>query len=382
MFTEVAHRQHLHQFSPAPPHYSGFADQGPDPLLFHNTNPDSRNTSQDFNCPQSFPKPLQNTQAVQSLSLHPSVAPKAVQLSVPRDESEHILRRKTPSGTLAAGYDGSAVEWMSKPHSNKRMLITGPDTSRHAVYQIQPVGLPTPAPSNRPRTLSRLDETRHSGWSSSPATPQGWFDPRMPLEGGDLGNQQWRPNGIQPSLDSMLYQAPQPQSFYGQGGYPQVPTILQPMWPPSVGPTTSNSQGPYGPYWPYGSYEPYRPAALRDSRFHSQFANSQRLATVEAGLETFPSVKRRKVMASPKTGPGRREVSVVRLQMNSPRHRKPSAFRSKSHWLSPLDLIANRYSSARLYNATRSAREMILAGPRITKHPSQVLRWDLMIRHT
>src|SRR4051794_31051208 len=37
--------------------------------------------------------------------------------------SEHMLRRKTPNGTLAAGYDGTPVEWGSKPHATKHILI-------------------------------------------------------------------------------------------------------------------------------------------------------------------------------------------------------------------------------------------------------------------
>lgn len=39
------------------------------------------------------------------------------------DPAEHMLRRKTPNGTLAAGYDGTPVQWASKAPALKHVLL-------------------------------------------------------------------------------------------------------------------------------------------------------------------------------------------------------------------------------------------------------------------
>ena len=104
---------------------------------------------------------------------------------------------------------------------------------------------------------------------------------------GDLGKAiNWVQHDMRPpSIDSMLHQAS--TSLHGgfhTNGYQQVPTVLQPLWPPSAGPTASNAQGRYGPYWPDGSFEPYRPAALRDERFQGQFSDMNLNGPVESLL--------------------------------------------------------------------------------------------------
>lgn len=55
--------------------------------------------------------------------------------------------------------------------------------------------------------------------------------------------------------------------YYSSNG-PQVPTVLQPTYQPSPGPTASNDGGFYGPYWPDGKFVPYRPAAFRGQVSH------------------------------------------------------------------------------------------------------------------
>lgn len=81
----------------------------------------------------------------------------------------------------------------------------------------------------------------------------------------------WRTNSIPPaSFDSVLDQPYSHHHHYNLAGSQQIPTVLQPMWPPCLGPTPVHSPGPYGPYWPDGAFEPYRPAPLRDPRFQYQ----------------------------------------------------------------------------------------------------------------
>ncbi|MCJ1405403.1 hypothetical protein MMC11_008631 [Xylographa trunciseda] len=188
--------------------------------------------------------------------------------------SEHMLRRKTPNGTLAAGYDGTPVEWTTKPHAHKHLLMPMSD-NRRTVDQHNPA-FPIVAESSNTSFSSRSQSREVPGyqsWNKGTISPHERYGLGLALD-GDLGTNQWRQNGLPtPSLDSVLHQTPLPHPIYNMGGYHQVPMVLQPMWPPCLGPTASNAPGPYGPYWPNGSFEPYRPAALRDQRFHTQFAN-------------------------------------------------------------------------------------------------------------
>lgn len=178
--------------------------------------------------------------------------------------SEHMLRRKTPSGTLAAGYDGSPVDWASDTNDMKHSL--GPlssATNMYLAHQASPMGqgqYNPPAPSSSrfrskaPREFDSLNYDRVGGSSEI-----------------DMGNMRlnWPQNhGYSPGIDSFLDQVPahHGQVYFLSNGQ-QIPTVLQPTWQPCIGPTASNDPGPYGPYWPNGSFIPYRPAALRDPRY-------------------------------------------------------------------------------------------------------------------
>jgi hypothetical protein len=67
-------------------------------------------------------------------------------------------------------------------------------------------------------------------------------------------------------LDHLSMQQ-QAATYYPNNGM-QIPTVLQPAYQPSPGPTASNDGGLYGPYWPDGKFVPYRPAAFRDQGYH------------------------------------------------------------------------------------------------------------------
>src|SRR5947209_20422192 len=61
--------------------------------------------------PQQYAHPLQRTN-----SYPPHGSPKE-QSHERVKQSEHMLRRKTPNGILAAAYDGTSVEQTEKPHA-------------------------------------------------------------------------------------------------------------------------------------------------------------------------------------------------------------------------------------------------------------------------
>ena len=200
--------------------------------------------------------------------------PKAISQVHPVDASEHMLRRKTPNGTLSAGYDGTPVDWATRPHASKQFLIhPGERVTNHTSTNSNGF-------SNVPSTFGRQPyamATEHAlqeAWTTqSPSFKQRVDSAVMTDE--SFPRPQWMQQELRPpSIDSVLHQVPvAPQNMMNPTGYQQVPTALQPLWPLATGPTASNAQFSYGPYWPDGSFEPYRPSAFRDGQFNAQFAN-------------------------------------------------------------------------------------------------------------
>jgi hypothetical protein len=164
------------------------------------------------------------------------------------DPAEHMLRRKTPNGTLAAGYDGTPVQWANKAPALKHVLLP---TSNSGVPAIKDEGF------LRQRSNSL-------GWNYQPITQfRGDGGVRM---NSDPGNWTYAPFSNPTNvLDHLSMQ--QATTFYPNNGM-QIPTVLQPPYQPSPGPTASNDGGLYGPYWPDGKFVPYRPAAYREQGHH------------------------------------------------------------------------------------------------------------------
>ncbi|KAK5175554.1 uncharacterized protein LTR77_000693 [Saxophila tyrrhenica] len=171
--------------------------------------------------------------------------------------AENTLRRKTPNGTLNAGYDGSSVE--SNPQKHQLMPMS--ETNAQLYNQM---------PSQTKRTFMQHQQRQHSGMSNGMGSgmSSGWTTPTGQIW---QGSQYPMPQNAFPVMDSMLNQAPvhayNAQQYFGQ----TVPSVIQPSFQ-YVGPTASGLQGsgPYGPYWHDGTFVPYRPAALRDPRFYHQ----------------------------------------------------------------------------------------------------------------
>jgi hypothetical protein len=178
---------------------------------------------------------------------------------LPTKTAEHTLRRKTPNGTLAAGYDGTPTDQANQPPAAKHILVN---------RQLTPSQLPLTADNWQPEHSVPLqyqnfppsfkqDVSRNNG-----ALPTDNFQP-------GTGASWVRSVNMQLGMDSALHQTlpmPHSQHYFLQNG-PSIPTVLPATLQPCLGPTAPVGTGPYGPYWPDGAYIPYRPAALRDSRF-------------------------------------------------------------------------------------------------------------------
>ncbi len=182
------------------------------------------------------------------------------------DASEHMLRRKTPSGTLAAGYDGTPVEWAADPHAVKDVQVPSLNMTnmRMAHQQFPPApnqyrSLTTASSHPRPENANLYGYNGYGKWEAGSAD----IEKMMRI------NCLHKPE-YSPGIDSFLDQVPGPQGLsYLLPNGQQIPTLMQPTWQPCPGPTASDELGPYGPYWPNGSFVPYRPAALRYPRFFS-----------------------------------------------------------------------------------------------------------------
>ena len=280
MFTNVAHRPPSHHFSDLE-HSFSHGDLGA-PLGQHPSDASpfrdySSTRNGDFR--QRLQRPEQYAYPVQSSSSSCSSSSSSTQASnrnlfkANSTASEHMLRRKTPNGTLAAGYDGRPIEWTSRPHAMKHYLMPMSNTMGETLYQSIPAGTLeeySPARNDLPYSM-RAEEQRNQVRRDSIARSQSAYE-----NGEDVGktmhsSHRRRPDSFASTgLDSVLHQGSLSHHYNYFAGGQQVPTVLQPMWPPCLGLTSLNDAGPYGPYWPDGAFVPYRPAPLRDPRYQGQ----------------------------------------------------------------------------------------------------------------
>ncbi|PGH16050.1 hypothetical protein AJ79_02030 [Helicocarpus griseus UAMH5409] len=199
--------------------------------------------------------------------------------------SENSLRRKTPNGTLAAGYDGTLGDQSIQRPAPKHILVSSLDNgqviSPHAGLQADSW------------QYNNLDSIPSSHFQNFPPTYKYDVNRSAGLPSGmsqNANGTSWiRSLNCPPGIDSVLNQtAPllPSQRYYMQNG-PSVPTVLAASLQSNLGPTASAGVGPYGPYWPDGAYIPYRPAASRDLRYQSTPAfqpvqdNSAALASLQ-----------------------------------------------------------------------------------------------------
>lgn len=166
-----------------------------------------------------------------------------------------LANRKT-----AAGYDGTPVSWSSKPPALKHVVLPVPDgssTGNNGSY--------SPASMEDPRTRRR---TGGSSFSQHQANQVNTLK-RFNVVDGDPCSWSQLPSMMDPAQQNVWDQIGShhaPSYFLNNGPY--IPTVLQPPYQHSPGPTASNDPGLCGPYWPDGRFVPYRPAAFRHEGEH------------------------------------------------------------------------------------------------------------------
>lgn len=195
--------------------------------------------------PQLYALPIHHTGHEHKVQSHVYEAPGS---QTPRAETS--LRRKTPNGTIYAGYDGTGAGANPQKH---QLLPLSDRPESHVSHASHP------SDGVVKRTFLQHQQRRQG-------IPEAWTDG---ISGSWPGHQHLQSHGPVPVMDSVLNQLPSqtfhPEQYYGQ----TVPSVIQPSFQ-YIGPTASGGQGsgPYGPYWHDGTFVPYRPAALRDPRFY------------------------------------------------------------------------------------------------------------------
>ncbi|KAL6715714.1 hypothetical protein ACLMJK_006675 [Lecanora helva] len=285
MFSEVAHHHQQHlvpQSSYFLPH-DGFKGIPPNAAPY-NTQPSlvqHASFRERTEKSKQHAHPLRNTAALpQQLSTQTARVPKS-------DVSEHMLRRKTPNGTLAAGYDGSPVEWTRRPHAVKHLLTSNSDRPGRVLFTHQ-------APDSFSEQPQLPDEQSLESKVGKHLRLQAYHDdaPGEILYDSAVidDNKHSRKSGFNTAqsagIDSMLNQSSFYQQNYEFAEGHHIPTVLQPMWPPCLGSTSIHSPGPCGPYWPDGAFEPYHPTVSQDNRFRDQIAQGKR----ECSAQAWPAV--------------------------------------------------------------------------------------------
>ena len=289
MFTDVAHRPPLHHFS-LPQRSLQPADFNHHPPSQYPTDAAQighHNIVRHGGLRQRSQRPGQYAQPLQLPSTPPTQASSRESFTGNTNASEHMLRRKTPNGTLAAGYDGRPIEWPSRPHAMKHYLMPVSNTWGETVYQSVPTGtLEEYSPARNDLSFSaRAEEQRHQVRRDNIARSQPVYMTADNFEENTVAPHIRRPDTLPATgLDSVLHQGSLSHHYSYFAGGQQVPTVLQPMWPPCLGLMSLNDSGPYGPYWPDGAFVPYRPAPLRDPRYQCQTQGGQMDGAVQLQL--------------------------------------------------------------------------------------------------
>ncbi|KAH8431798.1 UDP-N-acetylglucosaminyltransferase [Aspergillus melleus] len=275
-------------FPPVQPHHH----------LNHHHGTDAVDVPYDFNLTTSFPATLNRTDtnslsSYQSvprsrLQYHPvqrlGVPDAAAQISGSKSAGEHALRRKTPNGTLAAGYDGTPGDTTIQPPATKHILVSPLESAQlvppQTGFSMDTWGQPS---------LDQSSSAKHMNFPPVYKNDSNRANaPPADMLHGPTGASWIRSLNYAPGVDSMLNQSlpmqPSQQRFYWQNGS-YVPTVLPATLQPCGGPTASAGTGPYGPYWPDGVYIPYRPVAFREPRYNSPNPFSKQLTP--ANLQFF-----------------------------------------------------------------------------------------------
>ena len=275
MFANVAQHQYTHNFLHSP-RYNDESDfrkplskPAGDGFTQHSRRfgPHYGDNGQASQRTQQYGQPLYKSR----LNLRHRDQPKAFNSKV--DVSEHMLRRKTPTGTLAAGYDGRPGEWAGRPHATKHFLMPTSSAVEQTAYHALPTAEPTNQPRHmRPQELYLTTQERDNPLYGSTAEH---IDAKDVIPSGDLRSNLFQPAG----LDSVLNQGSWSYPYGSLTWEQRNPTMLQPMWPPSLGFTAVNEPDQYRRRWAGNGYLSQRPNDFQAPYYSPQPIKSHSLGS-------------------------------------------------------------------------------------------------------
>ncbi|KAL2191004.1 glycosyltransferase family 41 protein [Thermothelomyces heterothallicus CBS 203.75] len=170
------------------------------------------------------------------------------------DQAEHSLRRKTPSGTIDNGYDGSLAHLASGPPPPKHMIVPGSS-------EMYPASILREAPNNQ-AAGGMLQQPLAGPWAYSAPVPTAKFNHSVDAANGRAGPPRgWGMPTPNSSLDPSIGDRVNPLQPAAQHTYHAVPG-MQPVL--GQGYQQSLSQTVYSP----GGYQ--QPAVWRDGSFGYQ----------------------------------------------------------------------------------------------------------------
>lgn len=197
---------------------------------------------------RAFPIPIRASQPSHPPQSHPR--PSAFRVpSHLSDHNEHHLRRKTPNGTIDAGYDGSPAQLASGPPPLKHMILPASNNSTP--------NLGGPLQNDYHSLNQQSMQSTTDSWTYQPAQTFTHQDHNAPFPVDTnllpLGA------GWPPTMDSVPRSAvaldcapnPQPTAYFPYNNGVRVPTALQPVYQQSPGPAVFNNGGLLPvPAWP------------------------------------------------------------------------------------------------------------------------------------
>lgn len=180
--------------------------------------------------------------------------------------AEHALRRKTPNGTIAAGYDATPVDKAVPLPAAKHILVSSiPETA-----SVLSAGSPIPEDSWQDRAViaqlvanSHTTSRAHTNQASPFAQIHGY--PTAPLL---PSYERWEfPGGLDSVLNQTLPLQPSGRYYLQHGS--SIPTVLPTSLQAYPGPTASAGNEFYGCFSANKAFIPfpYQPAPVRDDRY-------------------------------------------------------------------------------------------------------------------
>lgn len=358
MFANVPHHHHTYKF----PHISRYVDEssfkdfselavGGVVQDYQKYGPLHGDSRQRLQKPQLHGQPIFKARC--KTSKGDQLDPRGLQGNV----SEHMLRRKTPTGTLAAGYDGQQVEWTGRPHATKHFLL--PISTTTTVCAVTCESLSITESAIHPRQMRSRDpqaiiqEQCHL-LNIASAENMGHRDAIM---SGDLRSKLPQPD----SLDSVLNQGTWSNPFGGLAWEQRNPAVLQPMWPPSLGFTAMNDPYEYGHRWVGDPYSLHRLASFQAPHHYAQPMETRTLGDYNLGRQEFepreanfqgnPNQESFNGSARPEFGrgcldqDGNRNETFFQHELSQPQHQRLSqAYRANP---CSTKFVPDRYASHR-----------------------------------